>query len=388
MSSKIIIDTHFDAGNITVLSKEALSDNRHAVCLNIETDNKAEYFQWFYFSANQVRDLTVEYRIENAGKSSYPAGWEGYQVRASYDRENWFTIHTDYQDGVLHFKHAAQSARVYFAYFAPFSYEQHLTLVDSLASIDFVSHDVLGSTVDGRPIDCLKITSPNITEQPKKVAWVIARQHPGETMAEWFMQGMLARLIDESCPVATGLLETYDFYCVPNMNVDGSIRGHLRANAAGVNLNRAWLEPSAQTSPEVYAVRQKMHETGVDIFFDIHGDEAIPHNFLAGSEGVSNYDDAAALREKTFKQIFESVTPAFQTKMGYPIDEPGQADLRVASNYVAEKFACLAMTLEMPFKDANDVPCPRTGWSAESSVQLGADWLQALMRYTRDFSNQ
>ena len=45
---------------------------------------------------------------------------------------------------------------------------------------------------------------------------------------------------------------------VPNMNPDGSWRGHLRVNAGGANLNREWAEPSAERSPEVLAVRNFM----------------------------------------------------------------------------------------------------------------------------------
>ena len=36
------------------------------------------------------------------------------------------------------------------------------------------------------------------------------------------------------------------------------------------------------------------------------------------------------------------------------------------------------MTLEMPFKDNDDLPCPAQGWSAERSMLLGRDCLAAL----------
>jgi murein tripeptide amidase MpaA len=47
---------------------------------------------------------------------------------------------------------------------------------------------------------------------------------------------------------------------------------------------------------------------------------------------------------------------------------------------VGEKFDCLALTLEMPFKDHDDAPNPQTGWSAERSAQLGKDVLSVLAR--------
>ncbi len=50
------------------------------------------------------------------------------------------------------------------------------------------------------------------------------------------------------------------FEKVPNMNPDGTWRGHLRTNAAGANLNREWDAPTLEHSPEVYYVRNKMDE--------------------------------------------------------------------------------------------------------------------------------
>ena len=75
------------------------------------------------------------------------------------------------------------------------------------------------------------------------------------------------------------------------MNPDGSYRGHLRTNAVGANLNREWLEPTMERSPEVYLVREQMLNIGVDMFLDIHGDEALPYNFVAGCEGNPSYDE-------------------------------------------------------------------------------------------------
>ena len=70
----------------------------------------------------------------------------------------------------------------------------------------------------------------------KLACWFIARQHPGESMAEWLVEGMLERLLDTEDATARWLRERAVFYVVPNMNPDGSIRGHLRNNAAGANL--------------------------------------------------------------------------------------------------------------------------------------------------------
>ena len=95
-------------------------------------------------------------------------------------------------------------------------------------------------------------------------------------MAEWFVEGLLARLLDPQDATAPALLDQATFYIVPNMNPDGSALGNLRTNAAGANLSREWLAPTLEKSPEVYYVREKMRASGVDLVRDSHGDEAIP----------------------------------------------------------------------------------------------------------------
>ncbi len=56
-----------------------------------------------------------------------------------------------------------------------------------------------------------------------------------------------------------------------------------------------------ERSPEVYLVREKMLETGIDMFLDVHGDEALPYNFVAGSEGNPNYNNRIKTLENTIK---------------------------------------------------------------------------------------
>ena len=64
---------------------------------------------------------------------------------------------------------------------------------------------------------------------------------------------------------------------VPNMNPDGSRRGHLRANARGANLNREWLEPSLERSPEVYHVREMIKALKPCFFLDVHSEEELEY---------------------------------------------------------------------------------------------------------------
>lgn len=370
------ISTQFDAGSV-IVNDLSNPDN---IRLALRPDNAADLKQWFYFRLQGAAYTPCTMHFDNASQAAYPDGWEDYQAVASYDRSNWFRVPTRYENGVLTIEHTPLSNSVYYAYFEPYSYEQHLNLLGDAQGSGLCQIDDLGSTVEGRDINLLTIG--NQVDSDLKI-WIIARQHPGETMAEWFIEGLLSRLLDSQDPSARTLLDKATFYIVPNMNPDGSVRGNLRTNAAGINLNREWQNPSIEHSPEVYFVREKMHETGVDIFLDIHGDEGLPYVFLAGCEGTPNYNDDIAHLETLFKDAFAAASPDFQDQYGYPKDAAGQADLRIAGNYVGNTFNCLSYTLEMPFKDNHNLPDDDFGWNGQRSLRLGESVLGAILAVCR-----
>jgi len=358
------ISTQFDGGNIEIVD---ISDPAN-IQLKLPKDNAAEFRQWFYFRVQGVAYQNLGINFINVKESAYPEGWEDYAAMCSYDRLNWFRVPTRYENGILSVNHTPLANSVYYAYFEPYSYEQHLNLLGNSQSSGLCQIDDLGSTLQGRDINLLTIG--NQAASDLKI-WIIARQHPGETMAEWFVEGLLGRLLDDQDPTSRALLDCATFYIVPNMNPDGSFLGNLRTNAAGANLNREWLDPSLDRSPEVYYVREKMQETGVDLFLDIHGDESIPYVFLSGNEGIPSFNTRLEQLQQQFVRAFLAASPDFQNKYGYEKDEPGQADLSIATAYVGETFNCLAYTLEMPFKDNHQWPDDDYGWNGQRSLRLG-----------------
>ena len=203
-------------------------------------------------------------RFENAAEAAYPGGWPGYRALASYDRQNWFRVAaTRYEDGHLIVEHSPERNSVYYAYFEPYSHERHLDLLGRVEMSPFAEVRNLGASVEGRDIDVVVVGRPRPDKQP---VWITARQHPGETMASWFIEGLLERLLDGADPVSRRVRELATLYVVPNMNPDGAIRGNLRTNAAGANLNREWQSPSRARSPEVLLVRDEMERTGCRCF--------------------------------------------------------------------------------------------------------------------------
>lgn len=362
----------FDSGNIRLLGMPAPDHLR----LAIERDAGGEFFQWFHFRLSGARGAAMRLDIEGLAQSAYPGGWLGYRARVSTDRENWVQADTAYDaganGGTLSIRVTPTTDHLWVAYFAPYTMERHHDLIARMAGRPGVSARVLGRSLDGQPIDCL-----SMGDGPRQV-WLYARQHPGETMAQWWMDGALDELTDPASAIGRHLRSRARLHLVPNMNPDGSRRGYLRTNAAGANLNREWANPTAARSPEVLAVLGAMRETGVDFALDVHGDEALPHVFIAGFEGIPSITERQLGLLDAYRQRLLIHSRDFQTRVGYPVAPSGRANLAMSTNALAERFGCVSATLEMPFKDADDSPEPIAGWSPARSARLGRACLAAL----------
>jgi murein tripeptide amidase MpaA len=369
----MIINSAFDSGNILVTGIEG-----DTASLEIRKDKDSDFYQWFYFRVSGAKGRTITLNITNCGGSAYPGGWENYKARYSVDRTEWRQeAATRYTDGILTIEHACTADMVWFAYFAPYPMERHHDLITRIAHMDGVSHIELGQSVEGQSIDLLRMGTG------KTQVWLYARQHPGESMAEHWMEGALDMLTNRENETATALRAKCTFHIVPNMNPDGSCRGHLRTNAVGVNLNREWAHPSAEKSPEVLCVRDEMDKTGVHWAMDVHGDEAIPANFIAGFEGIPNWTEDQGKRFYQFRSEMAATRHDFQDKLGYPASQPGKANLTMSTNQLANRFAhmgCVGMTLEMPFKDHDPHPVPSHGWNPERCKGLARGCLEQLAR--------
>ncbi|WP_121118225.1 M14 family metallopeptidase [Croceibacterium ferulae] len=370
----IHIDAAFDSGNIEVVGIDGTT-----ATLTVRRDHQSEFFQWFHFRVAGEAGQALTLRITGLNASAYPGGWPDYNAAVSDDRQFWGRADSSWDagedGGTLTIRYTLSNDLAWFAYFAPYSLERHQDLVADTAGCEGVTYRCLGQSLEGRAIDCLVMGEGDIP------VWLFARQHPGESMAEWWMEGALEMLCDPADPVARVLRQRCRIHVVPNCNPDGSVRGHLRTNAAGVNLNREWHEPTAERSPEVLAVRNAMDASGVRFAMDVHGDEAIAANFMAGYDGVPSWTDQLGAEYDRYCAILDRRSPDFQTKIGYPKTPAGKANLSMSTNQLAERFGACAMTLEMPFKDNADLPDPVQGWSPERSKHLARDCLAALAEW-------
>ena len=136
---------------------------------------------------------------------------------------------------------------------------------------------------------------------------------------------------------------------------------------SGLPVSGEWMAPSIETSPEVFLVRERLRQTGVDAFFDIHGDEALPYVFVAGGEMLPGFSDSQKRAQDDFIASFKCASPDFQDVHGYEASKYNADALKLASKWVGHTYGCLSLTLEMSYKDNAELPDAEAGWSGERS---------------------
>lgn len=369
----ITIDTNFYGGAITLI--EAKDPRNITLALRADTA-AADIAQWFHFRLHGPARTEHTIRIINAGSSAYPGGWQDYRACVSGDGSNWFRTATSFDGQTLTIRHTPAQGVAEFAYFAPFTGEDTRRMLGRALRDPRSTIDVLGHSVEGQPIRRLTVREG---EGSRKIVWLTARQHPGETQGGYFLEGFLARLLDASDPLARAALQVAEFHIVADINPDGTRAGNLRTNAAGANLNREWLAPSPQSSPEVACVRAAMEKTGATLVLDVHGDEALPYVFIVNPGDAPGYAGSPIeARLHAFQSNLKLANGDFQTEVNYPLSRPDHASTKKLTPWAIVNLGALAMTLEMPFKDNANRPDLAEGWSPARCRRLGFDMLSAM----------
>jgi murein tripeptide amidase MpaA len=380
-STAIKISSKFDCGNIEVID----ASNPASVRLAIRQDvaGPLQEYMWFYFVLTGARALHCGFHIENAGGTRWaPIGWQDYRIVASYDRNDWFRLPTAFDGRTLSWQHAVERDRIWYAYHTPYHAAERMALLERCAASPRARVEVLGDTLDGRDLEMVTVGEPGVG---KRVCWIVARQHPGETQAEAAAERLLDRLLDEADPVARSLLQQAVFYVVPNINPDGSARGNHRTNTAGIDLNRAWSNTSIEKSPEVWLVRERMRRTGVDFCLDLHADESRAYVWPVGTGGIPSFSDRQLRLRKTFDHALLRANPDYRPEPDSQIEmAPGTDPLAMCTSWTAETFGCLSLIIELPFLDNKFAPNTRHGWSARRSRLFGAACLDALLMVVGD----
>lgn len=232
-----IIHNHYDSGVLHVSLKK--------------TDAN-EINHWFYFGVrNSPSSLKIVF--DNAMCSRFASGWERYRPFISFDNKIWkrcdeYFIVDD--NNSIHIDLLDIPSVFYIAWYPPYSVQQF---------IEYVKHEdeiyQIGNT-NGYSI------------------LITARQHPGETMSSFFIEGLIDYLHSEEAAV---LLSQYNFIIIPFVNALGVSSGMHRTSLSGVDYNFCWFGNDIQ---EVVKIKKFINNKRLLLYFDIHGDEVSKMNYI------------------------------------------------------------------------------------------------------------
>lgn len=266
---KIFIKSDFDSGSI---GEYQISDNKINFSLRREGGRVG---QWFYFQVfNEENKKPLIFCLENAGESMYPNGWQGYFPVYSIDGAIWKKVDSSqYKNKKFEFIIRQPSENLFVAWYQPYPYEKCQLWLNNVKN----SPGVKARGID-KKIEALFFGSPTDAS-----ILVIARQHPGETMSSFFIEGFINRLISQDA-VSRQLLKKVQIVIIPMPNVDGVVYGNHRYSRRGTDYNRSWGEidaPSAIKNISELAVNLPKFQ----LFLDIHGDEASKVNYVYNQKG-------------------------------------------------------------------------------------------------------
>ncbi len=131
--------------------------------------------------------------------------------------------------------------------------------------------DVIGSSVQGRPLYHMVLTNP-ASQLRKKRIWIHARTHPNESESSYVARAVVDELLGGSA-LGSLLLDHAYVHVLPMLNIDGVELRYPRENANGVDIESNW--SAASPEPEVEALRRHLtalmnSSAPVDVALNLH----------------------------------------------------------------------------------------------------------------------
>ncbi|XP_077572657.1 cytosolic carboxypeptidase 6 [Stigmatopora nigra] len=298
----LVFDACFESGNLGRV--DYISEFEFDLFIRPDTCNP-RFRVWFNFTVENVRETQrVIFNVVNFSKtkSLYRDGmapvvkstsrpkWQRlpaknvYYYRCPDHRRNYvmsFAFCFDLEDDVYQF-----------AYCYPYTYSrlQHYLASLERRNLPYLRREQLGLSVQQRQLDLLTITNREHHNggREKKLVFLTARVHPGESPASFVCQGVIDFLVSQH-PVAQLLRDHVIFKIVPMLNPDGVYLGNYRCSLMGFDLNRHWQDPSPWAHPTLHAVKQLIVHMSQDptvsleFYIDVHAHSTMLNGFMYGN---------------------------------------------------------------------------------------------------------
>ena len=260
------LDWEIDSNGVVVIS--LIYDHERS------SINRANGHWFFQVQGEPGSEITLELKnFTNFwnGMKAYPVTHKTKPL-VSVDGRNWLRVPAQLTDDYhLRFTVQMKTDKLYVASVEPYRISDLEKLKKEIAGKPNVKITNVGRTVEGRPLEVIRIGNP---AAPHRI-FLRARAHSWEPGGNWVAEGLIRSLLEKD---GARYLKRYCVYIMPMANKDGVAHGRTRFNAMGADLNRQWDRPADSTlTPEKYAMESwltSMIKKGQkpDLAIDLHND--------------------------------------------------------------------------------------------------------------------
>jgi hypothetical protein len=319
----LAVRSDFEGGRVGKVEHLSPDHVRCEVPGETDQDKRNRQPSWFYFQVDGAagRELTVDL-VGLEGEYNYRlhdgSGHRNTKPVFSYDNRTWThfeNVEWIAKPATLRLRFHAKGDRVWIARIPPYTTRDLDRLLGEFRKHPDLSEEVIGQTVDGRPLRLLTITNRKVATPAKRVIWLMARQHSWEAGTSWVAEGALRFLLstDER---AVRIREAATFKIIPMADPDGVVRGGVRFNKHGYDLNRNWDVVNAKLMPEIHAQRKAVFDwvdagNRIDLFLTLHNTES--KDYIEGPLSAGG-PQVAALGQRFWKLLDQNT--AFHSPEG------------------------------------------------------------------------
>lgn len=380
-TNTISIHTDFEGGRLGEI--EQLTDTHWKFALDGESDseNRNRQVSWYYFRIEGAKGQPLTIDLTNlVGEYNYKYGSHAVTAKTrpviSYDQTNWGHL-TDEEVAwneekvELQLKVKPEKDTIWVAHQTPYTTEHLHKLLATYEDHPNLSKQSIGKTPQGRDMQLLTITNPEIPLTQKKVIWIMARQHSWESGTSWVMEGVIRYLLDSQ--EGLGMLDNFVFQLIPMGDPDGVARGGVRFNQFGHDLNRNWDLVIPEEMPEIQAQKKAIADwlaegNKIDLFVTLHNTESA--DYIQGPDVPAGQKFWNEMVQNTSFESEEGVRKMLATTT------EGKAGRMTVNQALWAEFQLPAFLMELKVEKVQKLDSKR---SVQDWLELGTGLVQATV---------
>lgn len=313
----MIIINNYEGSSIDIIKIDNITNTAH---LGLKDENgKASHY--YNFIARNEKEKKGKIIIENINNSMY----------YSKDMSQPFIKKQNKWEKISSSNYKVLEDKIEF-YIEPNS-EQEISLVPRYTIEDLKKFCEI-KNIKYEKNTIIKIELGNIN---KPTIFIIGRQHPGETLSSFFIEGIINKILND-----TEILQNYHFQIYPIVNIAGVKEGRHRF-INSIDYNRCWNNINPPTEIN-YLKQQLSNIKEIECFIDVHNDEISTKDYIRMKKPKK--PEIAGIMALEAMSNLKRFARAL-IKQGKIIN----ISKMTARDYVEKKYKCKSILVELSMND-------------------------------------